>query len=176
MNQNIFDTGDTNDALTGLYLWLLFGFLSTMVNCDIQRLMIENQMFRHLCGVLAFFLLFTILNKNSRNHVSTIWQKTIYLYILFLMLIKSKWYFSIPILTLLIIDQSVKVHINYLNNINPSDTNINYYMKVRDALYKVIITLIIVGFVHYAYRQHAEFGPEFSWYKLIFSSKCNLNQ
>ena len=80
MSQNIFDAGDTSDALTGLYLWLLFGFLSTMVNCDIQKLMLENQMFRHLCGVLAFFLLFTILNKNSRNHVTTLWQKTIYLY------------------------------------------------------------------------------------------------
>ena len=142
MSQNIFDVGDTSDALTGLYLWLLFGFLSTMVNCDIQKLMIENQMFRHLCGVLAFFLLFTILNKNRRNHVFTIWQKTIYLYVLFLMLIKSKWYFSIPILTLLIIDQSIKAHISYLNNINPSDNNINYYMKIREAMYKVIITLL----------------------------------
>ena len=176
MSQNIFDAGDTNDALTGLYLWLLFGFLSTMINCDMQRFMMDNQIFRHLCGILAFFLLFTIINKDSRISVTTMWQKTIYLYILFLMMIKSKWYYSIPVLTLLIIDQSIKAHIQYLTNINPSDTNINYYIKLRDALYKVIITLIIVGFVHYAYRQHAEFGPDFSWYKLIFSSKCNLNQ
>ena len=175
MSQNIFDVGDTSDALAGLYLWLFLGFLSTMVDCDIQRLMLENQMFRHLCGVLAFLLLFVILNKNSRNNVFTIWQKTIYLYVLFLMLIKSKWYFSIPIITLLIIDQSIKAHINNLNNINPSDTNIHYYNKVRDALYKVIITLIIVGFIDYAYRQYDDFGPDFSWYKLIFSSKCNLN-
>ena len=92
------------------------------------------------------------------------------------MMIKSKWYYSIPVLTLLIIDQSIKAHIQYLTNTNPSNTNINYYTKLRDAVYKVIVTLIIVGFVHYAYRQYIEFGPDFSWSKLIFSSKCNLNQ
>ena len=80
MSQNIFDAGDTNDALTGLYLWLLFGFLSTMINCDMQIFMMENQIFRHLCGILAFFLLFTIINKDSRISVTTMWQKTIYLY------------------------------------------------------------------------------------------------
>jgi hypothetical protein len=141
MSQNIFDAGDTNDALTGLYLWLLFGFLSTMINCDIQRLMMENQIFRHLCGILAFFLLFVIINKDSRTSVATMWQRTIFLYLLFLMMTKSKWYFSIPVLTLLIIDQTIKAHIQYLTNINPSNTKINYYTKVRGALYKVIIKI-----------------------------------
>lgn len=176
MGQNIFDVGDTSDALTGLYLWLLFGFLSTMVSCDMQKLMIENQMFRHLCGILAFFLLFMIINKDSRTPVASLWQKTLYIYILFLMMTKSKWYFSIPILALLIIDQTIKAHVNYLTNINPSDNKIYYYTKVRDGLYKIIITLIICGFVHYAYRQYIEFGPDFSWSKLIFSTKCNMNQ
>lgn len=36
-NEIIFDS---KKALAALYLWLLFGFLSTMVSCDLQKWMV----------------------------------------------------------------------------------------------------------------------------------------
>jgi hypothetical protein len=41
-NTNIFDSSyifDTSTALSGLYLWLLFGYSSRLLSCDIQKLM-----------------------------------------------------------------------------------------------------------------------------------------
>ena len=56
-NEIIFDG---KKSLSALYLWLLFGFLSTMVSCDLQKWMVDNTFFRHVIGIIAFFFLFTV--------------------------------------------------------------------------------------------------------------------
>jgi hypothetical protein len=42
----------------------------------------------------------------------------------------------------------------------------------REVINKVVIGLIVVGFVHYAARQKAEFGSKFDFSKLLFSYGC----
>jgi hypothetical protein len=50
---------DYRDAIAGFLLWLLFGFLSSMVSCDLQRFMQSHLLFRHFVGLVSFFFLFT---------------------------------------------------------------------------------------------------------------------
>ena len=172
---NIFDI---RSAITGLYLWLLFGFLSNMVSCDMQRLMIDNVFFRHMIGIIAFFFLFIILEKEKNNNIGFIWKKTIIIYFIFLLMTKSKWYYSIPVLLILVIDQSIKFHIDYLTDLKDpinkesNDKSIKQYEMFRDILYKLLITLIISGFIHYGIRQYNQYGDEFTFNKLLFTSKC----
>ena len=115
---------DIRFAIAALYLWLLFGFLSSMVSCDMQRLMNDNIVFRHTVGITAFLLLFTTLDSDNKDNVFQTWKKTIMVYFVFLLLTKSKWYFSVPTLFLIVLDQSINIQIRYLiNNNRESESN-----------------------------------------------------
>ena len=170
---------DARTAIVGLYLWLLFGFLSNIVSCDIKRFM-NNVYFRHFIGVIAFFLLFTITDKDNDLNIGGIWIKTFFVYFIFLMMTKSKWFFSVPVLLLLIVDQSYKFEIDFIDKNKKEnkketikyDNEIQKYENIRKYLYYAIITLIVVGFIHYTLRQYKEFGSKFSFSKLLFYSSC----
>lgn len=165
-------TFDTKAALSGLYLWLLFGFLSTMVSCDIQHWMHNSLLFKHFVGVIAFFFLFAVLDTSNKSHIFLLWVKTFFIYAVFLLMVKSKWYFSLPILLMLIIDQSIKVHRDYLEEHKTGETTLKQYDKIRDYINYGIIGLIVVGFGHYTVRQYMEFGSKFNFGKLLFSYGC----
>ena len=164
---------DVRTAIVGLYLWLLFGYLSNIVSCDIKKYITENIFFRHFVGLISFFLLFTVVDKDNDLDILNIWLKTCFVYFIFLLMTKSKWYFSIPTLILLIFDQSIKFQIDFDKNKNKKKNNIILYEKYRDILYNIIIFVIVIGFIHYAIRQYYTFGSKFSFIKLLFHSTCN---
>ena len=166
-----FKTFDTKFALTSLYLWLLFGFLSTMVSCDIQSWMRDSTIFRHFIGIISFFLLFTVTDTNNKTHVAVLWAKTICIYIIFLLMMKSKWYFSLPILLILVLDQSIKTHCEYLEKRNDT-TSAQEWEIFRNKLNIAILVLVGIGFIHYGVRQYVEYKSIFSFTKLLFSYNC----
>jgi hypothetical protein len=169
---------DARTAIAGLYLWLLFGFLSSIVSCDIKKLINENVYFRHFVGLISFFLLFTITDKDNENdlNISRIWMNTFFVYLIFLMMTKSKWYFSIPVLLLIVIDQSYKFQIEFIQKEKKKSSKqiekVNTFENIRKYTYASIIILIIVGFLQYALRQYSHFGSRFSFTKLILYSSC----
>ena len=163
---------DVRTAIAGLYLWLLFGFLSSIVSCDIKLLMTNNIYFRHFVGIISFFLLFTVIDKDNDMDIISIWIKTCFIYFIFLLMTKSKWYFSIPVLLLLLVDQSFKFQIEFIQKVDAKSNKINYYENIRKKVYISIIVLIVIGFIHYAIRQYKEFGSKFSVVKLLLYSSC----
>jgi hypothetical protein len=163
---------DIRTAIAGLYLWLLFGYLSNILSCDIKQYITKNVYFRHFIGLVSFFLLFTVVDKDNDLDVINIWLKTCYTYFIFLLMTKSKWYFSIPTLILLLIDQSFKFQIDFDKTKDPKNPNIIRYEKIREIIYLIIIIIIVVGFIHYAIRQYNEFGSDFSIIKLLLYSTC----
>jgi len=163
---------DTKTEITALYLWLMFGFLSTMVSCDFRRWLMENIWFRHFVGIIAFFFLFAVIDSSNKLPITSIWLKSIGVYFLFLMMIKSKWYFSLPLFITLIIDQSLKIHYEHLKNNNPTDSTLPSIENIRNYLTVLIYALIVIGFVAYGLRQYKEFGSAFSWIKLLLHYGC----
>lgn len=163
---------DVRNAIIGLYLWLLFGYLSNIVSCDIKRLMTEHTYFRHFVGIISFFLLFTVIDKDNELNVIHIWVKTCFVYFIFLLMTKSKWYFSIPTLILLVIDQSIKFQIDFIKTADPKSNKIILYEKYRDIFYILIGIMIIAGFIHYSVRQYNDFGSQFSIIKLLLHNTC----
>jgi len=169
---------DARTAIAGLYLWLLFGFLSNIVSCDIKKLMNQNIYFRHFVGLISFFLLFTITDQNNDSdlNITNIWINTFFVYFVFLMMTKSKWYFSIPVLLLIVIDQSYKFQIEFIQKEKKQSTKqmnrVKSYEKIRKYTYASIIILIVAGFIHYAVRQYTHFGNNFSFMKLLLYNTC----
>lgn len=170
------NTFDTKMVLSALYLWLLFGYLSTMVSCDLQRWMMNNTIFRHFIGIVAFFFLFTVFDTTGTSSVGKIWLKTVFVYFIYILMTKSKWQFALPVLLLLIIDQTIALHIKYIKA-NPEENNkkeIKSWNSRRDYLDILMILFIVVGVIHYIIRQRNEFGKGFSWSKFFFVNRCSI--
>lgn len=165
-------TFDTTNALSCMFLWLIFSFLAVMVNCDVQRLLKAHYMLFHMFGLLSFFFLFTLLDSNNKSSISVIWVKTFFVYVLFILMTKSKWYFVIPVLTLLLIDQSLKKDIAFKTAAGNDVQKQQAIQKVVTKWINVaIIAIIVVGSIHYGYLQYEQHKTNFSLTKLFFKNK-----
>lgn len=167
-------TFDTTNALSAMFLWLVFGFLASLINCDLQRVIAHNPLTIHIFGFTAFFFLFTLLDGNNKTSIGTVWFKTFYVYILFVLMMKAKWWFVLTVLGLLLIDQSIKKDIAFQKAGGKDVTALEQRQKVISLwINKLIIGLIILGTIHYAYVKRGSHGKNFSWFKFFFgTSKC----
>lgn len=168
-------TFDVKFALSALYLWLLFGFLSSMVSCDLQRWMMSNWLFRHVIGIISFLLLFTIIDTSNQVSINILIAKTLIVYFIFILMTKSKWYYALPVLILLTIDQLCKAQVDYYNKDKEKYKNkIENFIKIREILSVLIVLFIIIGFVSYTIRQKNEYKEKFSINRLLFSHECKI--
>lgn len=167
---------DTSTVFIALYLWLIFGFLSPTINCDLQRIMVNNAYFRNLFGVISVYFLFAIFEKNKSTHIGYVFAKSFIVYVMFLLATKSKWYFIMTVLALLLIDQIIKNHIMYLQTTNP-DKDITNYQKARAGLLYATVGVIVVGSFDYLLKQRKDYGKDFSWTTfLLGTNKCNMQK
>lgn len=172
------NTFDSTNALAALFLWLLFGFLSHMINCDLQRLLVSSALVRHAIGVLAFFFLFTLLDGKSRETPTLVLiVKTLLVYILFIFTTKSKWYFALPVLSLLLLDQIMKHSFEY-NALNTDSEEKkqelqSFHQRVNYIINVTVIIVILVGLFHYMYLQKIEYREKFSLYKFFVETNKN---
>jgi len=168
MSNNIFET---TTAITAIYLWIIFNFLGTMLNCDLQRAM-KNPVLHHIMGLIVFFFLFTIADQENNTHVAVIFIKTMFVYVLFVLATKSKWYFVVMSLLLLFVDQVLKKQVAYLEaNKKPYDANA--YARVRKALTFAVIAFIVIGCIHYFVKQKMDHGSKFRFITFLTGTgKC----
>jgi len=163
---------DTSDALTLIILWIVFGYLTVMLNCDIQRLLMNHPVFLHAMALVVFFFLFTTLDPKNQADAASIAIKTFFVYIVFLLITKSKWYFALPVIVLLLIDQGIK-RWEDSTNVSVSDRITKNKTYVYSSKF-VIMTLVILGTIDYARIQKNEYKSQFSWFKFFFglSNRC----
>lgn len=186
---------DTTYALSGMYMWLMFSFLSNMINCDLQRWMKDNQIVRHVVGIISFFFLFTLIDSNNKSSVYITILKTFFVYAIFLLATKSKWYFAVPVLALLLIDQAIKKQKAYLldqasrpkkdevsqetdgdaattTTTTSPEVNTTLFELTTNVINVIVIVVIILGAIHYLYLQYLEYGPQgsFSLSKFLFKT------
>jgi hypothetical protein len=172
-------TFDTTNALAGMFLWLIFGFLSHLINCDLQRFLLTNPYWIHFFGIVAFFFLFALVDNNSTS-IGIVWIKTILVYILFIFMTKARWFFAVPILILLLITQSIQKDVEIKSKSNKYDKESlqkikNTQEKITAILQIIIIVLIFLGTFHYIYIQYIDHHKHFSLWKFFFKpNKCRI--
>lgn len=177
-NLNINNTFDTTNAMFGLYMWLMFGFLSHLVNCDLQRMIQNSAVVRHVICLVAFFFLFTIIDgANTDASIASIIIKTLLVYVLFIFTTKSKWYFALPVLALLALDQVLKKVYEQRKQkqadkdkaaaIEAQHRKINYVINIA------VILTSIVGMLDYMHLQKIEYGSKFDLFKFFFQVNTN---
>lgn len=167
---------DTTSAIAGLYLWLLFGFFTSLLGCDLQRIMTKNIFVKHLMALVTFFFLMSVVDTDNNISVAMTWLKTVVVYILFMISIKSKIISSAIFLGLLLADQTLKVEISYLQNNNPSANakKIALYKAIRYYLLFALIIVAVIGFLFYFLKQYSDHYDEFSFIVFFFGNNhCN---
>ena len=161
---------DTTSALAGMFLWIIFGYLSVMINCDIQRALLSNPLVVHACGFVAFIFLFTLLDT-SVGSVDVLLIQSAGVYILFVLMTKSKWYFVLCVVGLLLADQLVKKHVQFKRASSSSSSDVDALDKLQKTITNIVfwavIVIVIAGTAQYAYLQGIEYGANFSWYTLF---------
>lgn len=164
-------TFDTSFALSSMFLWIVFGFMAVTLNCDLQKLLRNNPFVLHLFGLLAFFFLFTLLDANNEKHVAVVWLKTFVIYILFVLMTKSKWYFVVPVLGLLLVDQTLKKQASFKKD----PKYYEFQKRYSDIINKVVIVVIIVGCLQYMWLQKQQHKNKFSFRKFFETSMACVN-
>ena len=90
---------------------------------------------------------------------------------------KSKWYFVLPVLVLLMLDQVLKKEYDWKLSKAAQDDNekekkekdlLAWHTNLNNQLNVLIITVIVVGMLHYMWLQRVEYGPEFSLATFFF--------
>lgn len=169
----------TTNAMSGMYLWLLFGLLSSHINCDMRRIMSSNKIAMHMISLIAFFFLFTVVDSSNNSNLLTTWVKTVVVYVLFVMTTKSKWYFVIPVLGFLFIDQSLKKHYSFekaeleKNGKSIDETTEKKYENLIKLINIAMIAVIVVGMLHYMWLQKIQYKDKFSISKFFLgTSTC----
>ena len=81
-------------------------------------------------------------------------------------------YFSIPIILLVLVDQSLNSENIHLKKNDDNKILIDKYDIYRKYIQYTIIGLIIIGFIHYYFRQKNKFGKNFNSFKFIFDVRC----
>ena len=163
--------------LASIYFWLLFGGIGDTISCDLKKLF-SNPYFRHFTAIISIFLLFVIIDKNKEGAFE-IWKNTLILYLLYILFTKSKFYFSIPIIILVLIDQTLNSENLYLmekfekeNSEKNEYKIIDKYNNYRNYIHYIILFLIVAGFIHYYFRQKNKFKDKFSLFRFIFDINC----
>ena len=161
---------EIKDALLLFYIIVTAGYFESLFSCDLQRLFTESVLAKHILAFIsAFFLITLVDDKNEIRSLGEMFKTTGIIYGLYVLSIKSKAYFVLPMLVCLFCDQVTRVQINIINKRDTEkiarDGDLalkNKLIKVRAALTWVIVALIVGGMLHYYIRARLEFGDHFS--------------
>ena len=160
-------TIDTDSSLLALYLSLVMGF-KALFNCDIQRLLQNNVYANHFVTFCCFLFLISLLD-GTHAPLSDVWLKTIFIYILFMLFVKSKIESVIIVFILLVIDQSLKTIINNKLYKNPNE-DVSTLQTVRQYIMYTIIATILIGCLLYYFKQKEDHSKDFSFLKFFFGT------
>jgi len=164
---------DILQNLTGVYLWLFFGYLSMYLNCDLQRMMCDNPLVVHMFGFVTVFLLFTTQTQSkTRNHPAMLFLHTLTVYLIWILASKTKWYIIMTVLCMLLAHQFALVVLDYIYHptvSTPDETRKKEGIKDKIAL-GVLIALavtIVIGVIDYMRLQKIEYHESFSLWKFF---------
>jgi phosphatidylglycerophosphate synthase len=123
----------------------------------------------------AFFFLITVVDTNNKVSLGVTWLKTLVVYMLFVMTTKAKLPAILAIVLLLIVDLSLKTHIQYVQRNNPDqEQSPSRYEKYRTYTQYMLYAVIVLGFLHYAFYQEKSYGNNFSLSTFLFGTgKCH---
>lgn len=159
------------DVLMIMYFSILLGYLASYINCDLQRMMSKNPFAIHLLGFMG--MVFIYITSNSQLSTQEVLIRSLGMYLMFVLTTKSKWYFGLSVLALLLIYGVVRRHYLRENDEEYLDQLPVHQERILSLIRLLIGVLMVIGLVHYVVLQSQEYKDKFSWTKfLIGTGSC----
>lgn len=160
---------DITTVFSAIILWLIFGFFSPLLNCNLQHLLTKNVFAKHIGCIICVFFLIAVFVAPPTQELGVTWIQTLILYVFFIMATKSKLFPIIVVLVLLVIDQSIRLEIERRLALDP-DADVSNWNKARTYLLYIIAILIVMGCAWYYVIKYQEYGESFSNVTFFFGS------
>jgi hypothetical protein len=160
---------DITTVFSAIILWLIFGFFSPLLNCDLQYILTKNVYAKHIGCIICVFFLIAVFVAPPTQELGVTWVQTLILYVFFIMATKSKLFPILLVLLLLVIDQSVRLEIERRLALDP-DADVRALKTARDYLVYAIAILIVIGCAWYYVIKYKEYGDSFSNVTFFFGS------
>jgi hypothetical protein len=165
------------------YLLLSGNFTGELLNCQFQNILRNNIIIKHVVG---FFMLYFFVNLASTNvnwNAGIKFGLTIVLFLFFILSNRSEGYIvltNIGLLALIYILQLVRdTNQTVIDDATSSEDDkkdatesLNRIRNVQIVTISFIFIFIVFGFILYVGRRKLEYGYEFKFSKLLFSSEC----
>lgn len=172
------------NVLMMLSFSILLGFLASYVNCDLQRIMTQKPIAIHILGFMG--TLFIYITQDMTLSASSIFFRSLFIYLMYVLITKSKWYFALLSISGILVYGIASRYFVMQNKRYDDDEprlspgNPPYDEKYRDLVLNIIkgllVTNVIIGMLHYMYLQYSEYGKRFSFAKfLIGTGRCKKN-
>ncbi len=160
---------DITTVFAAIILWLIFGFFSPLLNCDLQYMLTKNVYAKHIGCLICVFFLIAVFIVPTTQELWVTWCQTLILYVFFIMATKSTLFPIIMVLFLLCIDQTLRLEIEKRLALN-HQSNVATLKNIRMYLLYIIAILIIMGCAWYYTIKYKEYGDTFSNMTFFFGS------
>lgn len=148
-------------------------FLAEIFPCRFQSLLSSNNYIKHVFGYLTLVFFVSLNIEDLNTSVQELFKNSLFLYLGFMMLMKTNKYIFLLILVLLCL-----LYINYLNktlkknntddkdgdkdNVNVTNKWFTLIEKNDATIKNVIVGLLVFGFVVYLGEKKYEYKGDFS--------------
>jgi len=166
------------NEIKGLFLLILAiggGYTAETLGCKTQKLLSSNMYVKHMISLFILFFSISIFDTGEVKHPFDIFKSALGIYLLFICFTKMDIRFTIIVFLLMAGNYVLNLYINYLQENQPEEIPQQVLLeKIKVNIYKLIILLIVVGFVMYFKKQYTEHSKNWSTKKFLFGvRKCD---
>lgn len=156
-----------------LYLIISGNFVGEVFSCDLQRLMKENFVVKHLLGIMTLFFFVNMVAGNIPWSKALLAAATVVMYLLFVLSNRSSTYTQLTTIGLLFVIFLLQmVRDDEEKEDAPNSELIQDLIRAQWAIGILIMVVILVGHLLYVGRKKIEFGPKFSYLALFEGTAC----
>ena len=166
------------NEIKGLFLLILAiggGYTAETLGCKTQKLLSSNMYVKHMISLFILFFSISIFDTGEVKHPFDIFKSALGIYLLFICFTKMDIRFTIIVFLLMAGNYVLNLYINYLQENKPEEIPQQVLLeKIKVNIYKLIILLIVIGFVMYFKKQYTEHSKNWSTKKFLFGvRKCD---
>lgn len=146
---------------------ILTNFIGDTLGNKIQTLFTENIILKHIIVILLIYTTITVVDNNVDPYNR--FKKTLYIWMLYLLLTKNILRITLILVLLMIVLFILEDYINYYKNTNK---NLEKKLtKISNFLKYLILILLIIGHIMYINKQKNIFNNDFNLYELYLGNK-----
>lgn len=141
-----------------LYTVVAGNFVSELLSCDTRRALASSMLAKHM--IVLFGSLFWVAettDSQSTTFAQTI-MRALVIYAMFVMSAKSQSWTLVPVITLVVIDQILRIY----DAKQSRGGYVGVVSKVRMCVQSIAIALIVAGFIAYFRKQKVDHGSAFN--------------